>query len=387
MQIPPSSPGKKPLQPSFQAPPDFRPARDNTYVKPPVILPLEKVKLETAQTAANTEVAFVEGHAPLTLKLNPTQFQQLQTLLKRFPELTADLEKLSSQPADKPALLAQDTKGNTVLDHLYRLASEKSSIAGVSSEAVLREWVPRLADRTMIYQGPQFTCSSAAMQNWLVKANPGEVTRIMTDLTLKGKSRLQDKTDLKLPPDLDKYLSKRGDLRFNNGKDTDKRAVSDVLFQSAVMQDVSLVGGNRAWKGQPNGVMDAGIKAFAWMTDWAGYDAEGDDVGLMSRVKGDGGGDPFLIQSLMTGITGKPFQLQTLLSSNSSLEKSLNQLATSKQEAIALYKSPLHYVLLKGYDPQTRTVTSLSTGTYNSREEKIPLDKFLANCGALILPK
>lgn len=391
MQIPPSSPGQKPLSGNFQAPPDLRPARDNTYVKPPIHLPLEKVQLATAQTAANTaantEVAFVEGHAPLTLKLNPTQFQQLETLLKRFPELKPDLEQLCAKPAGNPQILARDKKGQTVLDHLHRLATEKSTVAGVKPESVLRELLPRLADRQTIFQGPQFTCGSAALQNWLAKAEPGELTRIMTDLTLKGKCRLQDKTELKLPPDLDSYLAKRAEFKFNNGKDTDKRAVCDVLFQSAVMQDVSLVGGNRAWKGQPNGVIDAGIKGFAWLTDWAGYDAEGDDVGLMSRLSGDGGGDPLLLQSLMSGITGQPFQMQTLLSSNSALEKTLNQLAANKQECVALYKSPLHYVLLKDYDPKTRMVTCLSTGTYNSSEEKIPLDQFLANCGALILPK
>lgn len=385
MQIPPS--GSAPLKGPFFTPPDLRPARDNTSVKPPVVVPLEKVRLQTQPTAAQTEIAFVEGHAPLTLKLTPSQFQQLEDLLQRFPDLKADLEQLCAKPAGQPLLLASDKKGQTVLDHLHRLATDKSSVTGVKPAEVLREWVPRLANRQKIYQGPQFTCGSAALQNWLVKAEPGEMTRILTDLTLKGKSRLQDKTHLNLPPDLDTYLAKRSEYRFNSGKDTDKRAVCDVLFQSAVMQDISLVGGNRAWKGQPQGVVDAGIKAFAWMTDWAGYDAESDDTGLMSRLGGDGGGDPLLLQALMGSVSGRSVELKTLLSSDASLEKSLKQLADKKQEGIALYKSPLHYVLLKDYDPKTRTVTCLSTGTYASKEEKMSLEDFFKNCGALILPR
>ena len=106
MQIPPS--GSPPLKGPFFTPPDLRPARDNTAVKPPVALPLEKIRLETQPTAAQTEIAFVEGHAPLSVKLTPPQFQKLAHVLERFPDLKADLEQLCAKPAGQPLLLARD---------------------------------------------------------------------------------------------------------------------------------------------------------------------------------------------------------------------------------------------------------------------------------------
>lgn len=386
MNIPPLPPPGE-LPKPFLQPPAFQAVADNTRLKPAVQLPFETLQIQTAAPASQTEIAFVDGHAPLNLKLNPTQKQQLQDLLQRCPDLHAQFEQLASQPAGHPVLLAPDKQGRTVLEHLHQLASSSSRISGVQPAQVLREWIPRLADRQTIFQGPQYTCGSAAMQNWLTKNSPAELTRILTDLTLKGTARLQDRSSLSLPPDLGTYLHKRSTFRFNDGKDTDKRALCDVLWQSAVMEDISLVGGNRAWKGDPASPLDAGVKVFAWLTDWAGYDAEGDDNGLLSRLEGNGGGDPILLTSLMEAVTGQDFEMTTLLSGHDALEHKLTEIAARKQEGVVLYKSPLHYVLLKGYDPATRTVTCLSTGTYASKEEKIPLDRFLGNCGALILPR
>jgi hypothetical protein len=383
MQI---SPQPHPL--SGSEPPLLRPVPERTLADPPTVDPTvlrEQLELRSKAPAAQTALTFVEGHAPTPVTLTPAQRQQLDTLIQRFPDLRAPLEQLASGPS--PRLLARDSRGQSVLDHLGRLAEGHSKLKGVDPARVLREWLPRLQDRQTIFQGPQYTCGSAALQNWMMGNQPGELTRLVTDLTLTGKTRLADQTSLKLPPDLDTYLEKRRTLCFNNGKDSDQRALCDLLFQSAVMQDISLVGGNRAWKGEANSLGAAALKGLAWLTDWAGYDPAGDDVGLMARLRGDGGGDPLLLHDLSKGMSGKGFRLETFLSGEAALHAGLSRMAREGKEGLVLYKSPLHYVLLKNYDPATRMVTCLSTGTYNSHEDKIPLAQFLQNCGALILPE
>lgn len=342
--------------------------------------PQETLALQPQPSQAQTELNFVTQSDPIVLHLSSEQTQKLLELIQGFPELQAELETLArSGPGAEPILLAKDFQGHSILDHLHRLATGKSKNPEIDPKTVLRELVPRLADRNRVFQGPQFTCASAALQNWMHKACPGDLAKIMTDLSLNGSSKLQDKSRLRLPPGLDSYLKNRPQQRFNQGQDTDQRALCDLLFQSAVMQDVSLVGGNRNWKG------DQGLiaKGLGWLSDWQGYDVQEDDIGLGSRLKGDGGGNPKLLMRLMEGISGQNAELNTLLNQDS-LRSALEQIKQNGQELIALYKKPLHYVLVKDYDPLSATVSCLSTGTYGSKQESFSLEDFLKNCAALI---
>lgn len=384
MKVPPDRPLSN--QPPAALPSPGQPPRavaDHTYVKPP-ILPPARLQLDSAQPSARTQITFVEGTAPVTLALTAAQTRQLQNLLQRFPELRGDLERLGREPAAAPRLLAQDKNGTSLLEQLDRLASGTSKVKGVVPAQVVRELVPRLADRQRGFQGPQFTCGSAALENWMNGNDPGELTRIVSDLALTGKSRLRDGSSIDLPSGFEDYLAKRADTRFNHGKDKDVRAMCDVLFQSSVMAEISLVGGNRSWRAPAHNLLDLGTQALGWLTDWARYDPAGDDVGLGSRLSGDGGGDPFLLTNLMQGMTGRNLHFNSLVSGHTSLEKNLQAMHQQGQEMLCLYKQPLHYVLVKDYDPVSRTVSCLSTGTYDSEIERLPLKQFLANCGGLI---
>ncbi|PKL76980.1 MAG: hypothetical protein CVV27_07525 [Candidatus Melainabacteria bacterium HGW-Melainabacteria-1] len=358
-----------------------RSAIDNTRIQQPRFDQFDQTRLQPSLPKARTEIAFVAGHAPVTLELTQDQTHQLQALIQRFPELKGEFERLATEPAAAPRLLAKDRHGESLLSQLHRLGSGSSRLKGVDPAQALRELVPRLNERQQIFQGPQFTCGSAAMQNWLQHSEPGELARITADLVLDGKSKLRDGSQLKLPPDLDTYLAQRPGFRFNHGKDSDTRSLCDTLFQSAVMQDISLVGGNRAWKGDA----DLLSKTLGWLTDWAGYDAEGDDLGLGSRLKGDGGGDPILLARLMEAVSGRDVGVTSqLLNGRQGLHRELAQAHAEGREMIALYKSPLHYVLVQDFDPIKGTVTCLSTGTYSSSVETFSLKDFLNNCAALI---
>lgn len=389
MKVPPDRPltgtGQLPFQVQAQLQTWNKPLVDNTRVAP-IPRVTEQLDLSFVEPTACTEVSFVSGHAPVTLQLTKHQDGLLQDLIKRFPTLRPQLEQLATAPGDKsaPRLLSRDKDGLTLLDQLHRLATSRSKFEAVDTGKVLAELLPRLADRNQVFQGPQFTCGSAALQNYLQREEPGELGRIMADLLLTGKSKLRDGSKIGVPPEFDEYLAKRPGYSFNGDKDKDVRALCDTFFQSAVMQDISLVGGNRAWKGGSDNLLEFSVKKLAWLTDWAGYDPEGDDTGLMSRLKGNGGGDPYLLASLMEATTGKSHQVTTMLEGRGALQRELAQAHAENRELIALYKSPLHYVLVTGYDPVRNTVTCLSTGTYKASSETMSLNDFLNNCGALV---
>ena len=206
---------------------------------------------------------------------------------------------------------------------------------------------------------------------------------------------------LKLPEDTQAYLKSQSSYRFNEGKDKDTRTVSDILFQSAVMKDISIVGGDRAWKGESQSLLDGGVKALAWLTDWADYNAKNDDVGLLPKLAGNGGGDPLLLEQLTEAMTGHSMTRESVLNPENSwgnqnaFKKVLSSIKRGENEVLTLLKSPLHYVLLTDYDVKQQTVTYLSTGTYArdtgqksvTAYQTLSVADFLANCGALIYPE
>lgn len=335
----------------------------------------------------------------LDSRLSTAQQHELQALQQCFPDLAVTLDSLSQ--GESPILLKTDAQGRTILSQLTELSQAKGVYPEVSTQAVTKQLISRLQDRSEIFQGPQYSCGSAAIQNYMTANDPAEMVSVVKDLATQGKARLRDGSAIKLPADTRAYLKNQSTYLFNHGKDHDKRDVSDVLFQSAVMKDISLVGGDRAWKGKSDNLLEKGLKAFKWLTDWADYNAKNDDVGLMSKLKGDGGGDPFLIEPMIEAMTGKAFDSDSLLKPDNLWGKKsayLDAIATVKRgenERLTLLKSPLHYVVLTDFDSQNQTVTYLSTGTYHkdsgessSTEYKtVPLADFLKNCGALYGPQ
>lgn len=340
---------------------------------------------------AQVSVPFVPDAGPV----DPLSAQAKAFLVERFPDLTLTLESLS-EGAD-PVLLQRNRQGETILQQLQQLTQAEGVFPEVSTSAVARQLVLRLQDRAEIFQGPQFTCGSAAIQNYMTQNQPAEMVAIVRQLATRGKAILQDGSSLKLPKDTQSYLQTQRSHLFNDGRDKDTRETTDVLFQSAVMKDISLVGGDRAWKRKADTWLGEGVKALSWLTDWADYNAENDDAGLLPKLAGNGGGDPFLIQDLLEGMTGKDFSRASMISGDhlwgddSRFKGILQGIKRGQNEVLTLLKSPLHYVLLTDYDAEAQTVTYLSTGTYpkesehasRTEYETVKVADFLKNCGAL----
>jgi hypothetical protein len=388
--IRPQGTSPQPQIPNFQRMPS-----DNTRVRP-VVRPPDPPTMAPLglKGSASAQVGFVDFAHPqvaaLASRLQPAQLQQLQVLYAQFPDLTVQLDRLATEPAKHPRLLATDHQGRTTLEHLARLASAPQGKFGVNPQQMVRDLVPRLNDRTTMFQGPQFTCGSAALQNYLQNKHPGTLTRIMADLALNGQTTLKDGSKLKPPKEMATYLKEQSTYSFGTKQEKDVRPACDVLFQSSVMSDISLVGGNRAWKGDK----DIVSKSIGWLTDWASYNPKGDEDGFKARLRGDGGGDPFLLQQLMEDMTGEDIGIRSMINvghlwgDRSNLQGRLEDMARHPgKELVGLLKSPLHYVLITGYNPQTQQVTLVSTGTYKTDTETLSLKAFLDNCGALIGPR
>lgn len=344
-----------------------------------------------ALTQAQVSVPFVSNAGPM----DPLSAQAKASLIERFPDLSLTLQTLSE--GVDPVLLQRNRQGETILQQLQQLTQVEGVFPEVSTSAVVRQLVLRLQDRAEIFQGPQFTCGSAAIQNYMTQNQPAEMVSIVGQLATRGKAILQDGSSLKLPKDTQRYLQTQSTHDFNKGVDRDTRETTDVLFQSAVMKDISLVGGDRAWKRNANTWLGEGVKALAWLTDWADYNAQNDDAGLLPKLAGNGGGDPFLIQDLLEGMTGKDFSRASMISKDhlwgddSRFKGILQGIKRGQNEVLTLLKSPLHYVLLTDYDAESQTVTYLSTGTYpqgseqasRTEYETVKVSDFLKNCGAL----
>lgn len=274
------------------------PRSDNTRVALPVRAALTHFSHDMppasgSPPSAQTQMQFVDFAHPevarLATQMPPQEASQLHDLYAAFPQLQGELDALVLNPR----LRKPDHTGQTPVMHLHRLISNTSRFTAVNTRQVAHDLLLRLNDRTRMFQGPQYTCGSAAMQNQLNQQHPALLSRLVADLALTGKTKLQDGSQLTVPPGMNDYLRQQSTYRFGTGgKDRDTRPAGDVLLQSAIMQDISLVGGNRAWKGSPDNLLDAGAKAISWLSDWAGYDVEGDDDGLLSRLSGNGGGDP-----------------------------------------------------------------------------------------------
>lgn len=348
-----------------------------------------------AQPSAQATVALM----PEDTVLNSEQQLQKKQLEKQFPDLVNTIHALAQGSA--PVLLKKDAQGQTVLSQLHQLCQSKGFCPEVSTQGVARQLILRLNDRSEIFQGPQYTCGSAALQNYMTSNDPGEMVHIVKSLATSGKAKLRDGSMLKLPEDTQAYLKSQSSYRFNEGKDKDTRTVSDILFQSAVMKDISIVGGDRAWKGESQSLLDGGVKALAWLTDWADYNAKNDDVGLLPKLAGNGGGDPLLLEQLTEAMTGHSMTRESVLNPENSwgnqnaFKKVLSSIKRGENEVLTLLKSPLHYVLLTDYDVKQQTVTYLSTGTYArdtgqksvTAYQTLSVADFLANCGALIYPE
>ena len=141
------------------------------------------------------------------------------------------LAALSSRtvgPGKIPALLATDSRGATVLDNMERILASKSFADPEllkMREELLASSCKILGDPSRITQGNRNTCGAAACAWDFATRDPGETSRVLADIAVKGKAELRNSREIltldtgSVEPD-------------NNGR----RVLADRLLQVSIMQ-------------------------------------------------------------------------------------------------------------------------------------------------------
>ncbi len=184
----------------------------------------ERLETPSFLSGAGSTAAQVTNFSK-SLKLSKTQQEQLGQVLKGASNEVASLVGAVLEKVPK-ALTDVDSKGNTLLSNLARLATEPLNPKAASDttrsevlEGVLRD----IANPNRIDQGDAPTCTVTSMQFELVADEPAEYARLMADLTgPNGKAKMRGGGELVL---------EAGETGARDG-----RSVSHTIFQNAAME-------------------------------------------------------------------------------------------------------------------------------------------------------
>ena len=182
-----------------------------------------------------------------------------------------------------------------------------------------------LDNRGKISQGPHGTCGAASLENVMMGKDPAEVTRIVKGLAADGKVKTRGGHEMN---------AGTGSLKWHAGDKTtagrsETRSDFDIIFQSATMRSVALVGGD----------MDM-------MGGLADYNVNKDDGGGSAVASGDSAADPIHLTKLAEHITGKDYDRDHLMGTYSEMVTHAN----AGKEPIALFSAgggSMHYVTVK----------------------------------------
>lgn len=184
----------------------------------------ERLETPSFLDGSNNVAAQVASYAK-SMKLSAAQQQQLGTVLKGASNEVATLMGAVLEKAPE-ALTDIDSKGNTLLANLARLASEPlntKAASDTSRSEVLESVLRDIANPNRIDQGDAPTCTVTSMQFELVADEPAEYARLMADLTgPAGKAKMRG----------------GGELVLEAGETgaRDQRSVSQTIFQNAAME-------------------------------------------------------------------------------------------------------------------------------------------------------
>lgn len=297
-------------------------------------------------------------------------FNKLSNNLKnKFTDLFSGFDSTEKKSLiellDKGTLQKKDSRGTTILSTISEMKNGKNK-TGVNGNDLAKDAVLVLSDRKYITQGPHGTCGAGALQNHLWSKDPAELARIVKDLASEGECKLQDNSILKVGT---------GSLDFHYGSNTTDGSFEDrrdfnIIFQSSVMKDVALVGGDRAI-------------GNAYIYDLADYNVSKDNGDAKSVKSGDSAANPMLLGSLVESITGLNYDISTsVFWGKDGQMKELRNATNQGKEPIVLInaddsKSKIgnkHYVVLQRFEADTvyywDTATSKDAGYINSMPEK-----------------
>ena len=248
-------------------------------------------------------------------------------------ELTKGMEVLSVEDKSKlenlltsGILNKTDKDGKSILQNLHEMAfNTKQKV--YDNKTLVKDAIkllqPNDLGRKEITQcEAHFTCGSASIQQYMQKYEPAELVRIVKDLAAEGKATLKGGAEIKAGTGSLSFRAgseikgSENDIKNygKNGKLTEDRCAFDILFQSATMRNIALIGGDMT--NQSLGFLN---KIDAIDTD---YNLESDS-NYASVERGNKGGHPAAMAEFMHQVTGKDFDYQHVFSLKDMLPEKL----------------------------------------------------------------
>ncbi len=191
-------------------------------------------------------------------KLDSGSKSQLKTLLDSN---TFEKEKALNLKAllIKGTLMEKDKDGKTVLKNIFELYNGEALVGETPQQykknkdvakEIAKDAVDVLLSSAYLTQGEHFTCGAASVENYLRLNNPGELVRIVKDLAMKGEVTLKDGSKMNAPTGSLNFkagdsFSKKNTEGLYKDHNTEDRSRFNIIFQSAVMDEIALVGGDR----------------------------------------------------------------------------------------------------------------------------------------------
>lgn len=271
----------------------------------------------------------------------------------------------------KGTLTQKDKNGKTVLDNIHELykgpvlvGNDKKSYKKdfEIGKEIAKDAVDVMLSSACITQGEHYTCGSASIQNYIRLNKPAELVRMVKELATKGETTLADGKTMNAP--IASLNFKAGDKFTKNNSEgiykdhnTEDRSRFNIIFQSAVMDEIAMIGGDR-------NPLNPDIKFL----DLAEYDLRKDVDGGWKT--GDASSYWPAMKNLLTSMVGSDSKIETHSISevrfivNGKTEKKSPELAQKletffkenpNKQAILMYHKDdkgsqvgAHYVMAKG---------------------------------------
>lgn len=322
-----------------------------------------------------------------------TKIYTAEVLAKEVPK---DISKLSSEPAkeafsslyqkaDKQmkaeldsllknnpnVLMSKDSSGKATIENLKLLSdvtSNKKTGEKVDGTDLMKQALNMLKSDKNVLQGYHGTCGAGSLENYIRDKQPSELIRIVKDLASNGNAVLADgngKLALKLPAKALNY-QERGRNQF------------DRIFQSAIMQNVALFGGDER-------------AAFSkLLVTGKEYDVDKDDGGPDAVKHGDSAADPVLLTHIMNRMFNGTHKFEANTSYLISGKMKNNAEVLNGKDFIACYRADgkgdffggRHYVMITGQgknptDPKDTKTYVFFKNTADPNENKMEINDFL----------
>lgn len=210
----------------------------------------------------------------------------------------------------------EDKNGKSILNNLHDIAFVTPQKVNDNKQIVkdaIKVLQPGNEGRKNITQGNiHYTCGAASIEQFMKKFEPAEMIRIVKDLAHKGETELKNGTKIKAGTDSlnfrtgSKVNASVSEIsKYGDGKQVlEDRSAFDIIFQSAVMKNIALIGGDLTGQ-NTSALSDLWIANKTDLID-LDYNLESDSD-YSSIERGNRGGHPGAISNFLSAATGKQY--------------------------------------------------------------------------------